>query len=89
MNFFQQWVTFDWSRTQPVSKNRIQPLLRIRAVVYLTASPTTSRMTISAALTKLMKYAKVFGSEKVGIEMATFVDPVIHNTWPRSCGKQQ
>ena len=77
MNFFQQWVTFG-SRKQPVSKNRIQPLLRIHAVAYLTASPTTARMTISTALTKLMKYAKVFGSEKVGTEMATFVDLVIH-----------
>ena len=35
-------------------------------------------MTIGAALTKLMKYAKVFGSEKVGGEMTAFVDPLIH-----------
>jgi hypothetical protein len=34
-------------------------------------------MTIGAALTKLGKYAKVFGSEKVGGYMAAFVDRVI------------
>jgi hypothetical protein len=66
LNFFRQWVTFDGNRTQLEPKSRIQPLLRGHAVVYLTASQTTARMTISAALTKLRKYAKVFGSEKVG-----------------------
>jgi hypothetical protein len=35
-------------------------------------------MTIGAALTKLMKYAKVFTSEKVGGGMVEFVDPVIY-----------
>jgi hypothetical protein len=78
MNFLQQWVIFDPSRTQPAPKTRIQPFLRIHAAAYLTASPTTARMTIGAALTKLMKYAKVFGSEKVGGEMTAFVDPLIH-----------
>ena len=62
----------------PVPKSHIQPLLRIHAAAYLTASPTTSETTISTALQNLVKYAKVFGSEEVTTEMVAFVDPVIH-----------
>jgi hypothetical protein len=78
LNFFRQWVCFDPSRNQPVSKAQLQPLLRSHAATYLLASPTTARMTIGAALVKLMKYAKVFASEGVGKHMAKFVDPVIY-----------
>ena len=78
LNFFRPWVSFDGNRNQPEPKSRLQPLLRGHAAVYLTASQVTARMTIGAALTKLMKYAKVFTSEKVGGGMVEFVDPVIY-----------
>jgi hypothetical protein len=35
-------------------------------------------MTISTASQKLLKYAKIFGSEEVTQEMVSFVDPVIY-----------
>jgi hypothetical protein len=73
LNFFRQWVCFDPSRNQPVSKAQLQPLLRSHAATYLLASPTTARMTIGAALVKLMKYAKVFASEGVGTWRSSWI----------------
>jgi hypothetical protein len=78
LNFFRQWVCFDPNRNQPVPKDQLQPFLRNHAATYLLASPTTARMTIGAALAKLMKYAKVFASEGVGKHMVKFVDFVIY-----------
>jgi hypothetical protein len=78
LNFFRQWVYFDPSRSQPVSKEQLQPFLRNHAAIYLLASPTTARITIGAALAKLIKYAKVFASEGVGKHMVKFVDFVIY-----------
>jgi hypothetical protein len=78
LNFLRQYVCFDPNRNQPVPKEIVQPLLRSHAATYLLASQTTARMTIGAALAKLMKYAKVFASEGVGKHMAKFVDPVIY-----------
>ena len=66
MNFFRPWVGLDRTGDQPESKEVLQPRLRAHAAAYLTASQTTARMTISTAMIKLCKYAKVIASEKVG-----------------------
>ena len=52
--------------------------MRNYAAAFLTASPATAQMTISIALQKLLKYAKVLGSERVNEEMTVFVDPLIY-----------
>jgi hypothetical protein len=77
MSFLQSKVAYD-DRTSPIPKNPIQPYLRIHAAAFLTVSPATSRMTIATALQKLLKYAKIFGSEAVTNEMVSFVDPLIY-----------
>ena len=78
MSFLQPKVAYDKDRTSPVPKNQIQPYLRIHAAAFLTVSPATSQMTMSTALQKLLKYAKIFGSEAVTNEIVSFVDPLIY-----------
>jgi hypothetical protein len=78
LNFSRQYVCFDPSRNQPVPKEIVQPLLRSHAATYLLASQTTARMTIGAALAKLMKYAEVIASDEVVEHMTKSVDSAIY-----------
>jgi hypothetical protein len=78
MAFFQQRVAYNKDRTSPVPRSDIQPHLRNCAAAFLTASPAIAQMTISMALQKLLKYAKVLGSERVTEEIVAFVDPLIY-----------
>jgi hypothetical protein len=77
MDFLQPRVEFNENRRQPMSKNELQPHLRLHISAFLTASPVTSKMVIEAALKRLMRYAKVFGSESMLEQLAIFADPVI------------
>jgi hypothetical protein len=84
MAFFQHRVAYNKDRTSPVPRSDIQPHLRHRAAAFLTALPAIAQMTISMAVQKLLKYAKVLGSERVAEEMVAFVDPLSRRTGPEN-----